>query len=414
MQQPIPASASCLNALEALSHDNIHFLTVNEEGRALGVVTRTAISNSIQQQKNLWDMTVRSVTETDLPLFRSSDHAHTALTKFDSSKLAFYALDSGALTVISKQQLENALGLHIKQQLPLSHTPPEAANDESSTLPASCNFLDQPLKIGILGFTTSLTIHSFNQAALDILNTTEFDIENATINVVAERLPTLAGIENQLHTLSKTQNPEIRLYGPNNEIHSHLKLSISGVWDGDELRGYILTIQDTTEMTLAETRLRKLAYFDALTGLPNRLLFTEKLSGEINRCSRTKESFALLFADLDHFKTINDNYGHHVGDEVLRHFSSIVSTHLRACDTVGRLAGDEFTIILNGVKTDHDVSTVIEKIKNSLYNPLRIHGISINLEFSIGYAFFPQDGTNTESLIASADKNMYLEKRQKR
>lgn len=412
-QQPIPATASCLNALEMLSHENVHFLTVIEDGKALGVVTRSAISNAIQQQKNIWDMTVRSVTETALPMFRASDQAHTVLAKIEPSKLAFYTLDSGALVVITKQQLENALGLHIRQQLPTPNSSIGGACYDSAALPGSYYSLDQPLKTGILGFTTSLTIHSFNQAALDLLDIAEIESENTHISTIAERLPALKELEDHISTLSKDKLPEIRLRGQPTGAHAHLKLSLSGVWDGNDLRGYILTMQDTTEMVLAETRLRKLAYFDSLTGLPNRLLFAEKLSGEISRSTRTGEVFALLFADLDHFKKINDTYGHHIGDEVLKHFTQIILSHLRDCDTVGRLAGDEFTIILPGVKTENDVAVVIDKINNSLYKPLLIAGSYIYVECSIGYAFFPHNGTNTESLIAYADRSMYLEKGRK-
>jgi diguanylate cyclase (GGDEF)-like protein len=159
-----------------------------------------------------------------------------------------------------------------------------------------------------------------------------------------------------------------------------------------------------------DEQLYQQAHYDALTGLPNRLLLKDRVSREIVRCQRAGGGFVLLFIDLDHFKNINDTQGHSFGDRVLKDTASRISGCLRASDTVSRLGGDEFVVILSNPQHPRDASTVGEHIVKQLSEAFVIDGHSCFLSASIGVASFPQDGSSAETLIRNADTAMYRAK----
>ena len=154
---------------------------------------------------------------------------------------------------------------------------------------------------------------------------------------------------------------------------------------------------------------------DALTGLPNRLLFNDRLNTIIHEATRNGECFAVLFVDLDRFKIINDTYGHAAGDQVLRVVAQRLSTSVRASDTVARYAGDEFIVVLRHIVKNDDVSRVAEKIMQVMGIPLSLDGgTELQLGASMGLSFFPDDATDTETLLRHADEAMYAAKHQGR
>ncbi|GAP65047.1 PAS/PAC sensor-containing diguanylate cyclase/phosphodiesterase [Mizugakiibacter sediminis] len=150
---------------------------------------------------------------------------------------------------------------------------------------------------------------------------------------------------------------------------------------------------------------------DALTGLPNRLLFNDRLETTIREAHRTGEMFAVLFVDLDRFKNINDSLGHSVGDEVLVAVAKRLRASVRASDTVARYAGDEFTLILRHITQREDVLRIAEKIVRIMEAPLTLaDGAELHITSSIGVAFYPDDGNTAERLLKHADVAMYSAK----
>ncbi len=150
---------------------------------------------------------------------------------------------------------------------------------------------------------------------------------------------------------------------------------------------------------------------DGLTRLPNRILFNDRLENAIAEATRGGERLAVVFVDLDRFKTINDSLGHHVGDQVLLSVAKRLRSAVRASDTVGRYAGDEFTLLLRHVISKDDVGRVAEKLLHLLEAALTIDdGRELHLTASVGVAFFPEDGKSPESLIRHADAAMYSAK----
>jgi diguanylate cyclase (GGDEF)-like protein len=168
---------------------------------------------------------------------------------------------------------------------------------------------------------------------------------------------------------------------------------------------HALELRHTREQGRAEGLL------DALTGLPNRLLFNDRLDTVIREANRTGESFALLFVDLDRFKTINDTLGHAVGDQVLLTTTQRLRGSVRASDTVARYAGDEFVVILRHIVKNEDVLRIAEKIVQVMGAPLRIDdGTELQVTASIGVSFFPDDAPDAETLLKHADEAMYAAK----
>jgi diguanylate cyclase (GGDEF)-like protein/PAS domain S-box-containing protein len=156
--------------------------------------------------------------------------------------------------------------------------------------------------------------------------------------------------------------------------------------------------------------LKHQAYYDMLTGLPNRALFQDRLLQTIKRSKRNQEKFALLFLDLDEFKKINDSLGHHIGDEVLIEVAKRFNKVLREEDTLSRLGGDEFTIILKNIKNERSVATVAQKLLNSLKAPLSIANHTLHISSSVGISVYPFDATSQEDLLKFADTAMYKAK----
>lgn len=168
--------------------------------------------------------------------------------------------------------------------------------------------------------------------------------------------------------------------------------------------------QRTLELSEANNRLQFLATHDSLTGLPNRLLLFDRLEQAIKKSQRSNAKFALFFVDLDDFKKVNDTYGHAVGDRVLQLVGEILMESVRDSDTVARLAGDEFALILYDVETMSDISTVSQKINRSLNEPLDIREGQIIVTASLGVSLFPRHGHDADTLFKKADEVMYIAK----
>ena len=170
------------------------------------------------------------------------------------------------------------------------------------------------------------------------------------------------------------------------------------------------TIEDITDRKVAEERVQYLAYYDALTGLPNRTLLQDRLAKALAAAPRRKEKVALLFLDLDRFKTINDSLGHSFGDLVLQEVAGRLKRWAREQDTVARVGGDEFLIVLTGVKDAGDGAVAAERIVKSLSAGFVVQGHSLGVSCSIGISLFPEHGADGETLINNADEAMYRAK----
>ncbi len=178
--------------------------------------------------------------------------------------------------------------------------------------------------------------------------------------------------------------------------------------------GIIAVGHDVTERKQAERIIHQMAYYDALTNLPNRALFNDRLALELAHAQRNKLMLAVMYLDLDRFKVVNDTLGHTSGDMLLQNVAIRLVNCVRQDDTVARMGGDEFTLLLPGIKQTENAAKVAEKILNALRQPLKLNGRELYVTTSIGVALHPNDGTDVEKLIRNADAALYHAKEQGR
>ena len=170
------------------------------------------------------------------------------------------------------------------------------------------------------------------------------------------------------------------------------------------------THADVSKRKAAEDSLRERAELDALTGLPNRALFDDRLAGAIARASRNGAGLALLFLDIDNFKGVNDTQGHPAGDALLQTTAQRLLASVRSIDTVARLAGDEFTVILEGLGDPDDAERVAAKIVEAVRAPMRLGEVAINVSVSLGLALLEAED-DSAALLKRADEALYAAKR---
>ena len=159
-----------------------------------------------------------------------------------------------------------------------------------------------------------------------------------------------------------------------------------------------------------QEHLQLLAHFDTLTRLPNRMLFNDRLTQALLQAGRTGQKLAVMFVDLDHFKDINDTFGHRIGDLLLELVAVRLQHIIRSCDTVARMGGDEFTLFVQDVKTAENACLVAQKIGSELADLYLIEGKEVFVTASIGIALFPEDGMTVDELLRCADTAMYQAK----
>lgn len=208
----------------------------------------------------------------------------------------------------------------------------------------------------------------------------------------------------------KALNHDYRVILPNGAIkHFHGQSQTQYGADGRAI--YMIgSAQDITERKRMEDEVRKLALYDSLTGLPNRVLFREELDRALLRAQRNASLIGVLFLDLDNFKRVNDSLGHENGDRLLREIATRIRQCARGDEVVARFGGDEFTMFTGPLKNADDVSKVAQRIVNSLAEPIQLEAQELYASTSIGISIFPTDACETGDLIKNADTAMYAAK----
>ena len=193
------------------------------------------------------------------------------------------------------------------------------------------------------------------------------------------------------------------------------RLTITAVTDdGGEVTHYAALFTDITLIRENEERVRRLAYYDPLTRLPNRRLLEDRLELAIRHAHRQGQGLAVIFIDLDHFKQVNDTLGHAVGDELLLQVAQRLQARLREDDTLARLGGDEFLALLPELNSLEEVTLVARRLIDAVAQPFEVLGNTFRIGCSLGISLYPEDGTTADALVRSADTAMYRAKREGR
>lgn len=174
-----------------------------------------------------------------------------------------------------------------------------------------------------------------------------------------------------------------------------------------KIQNYVALFADITSLRIKQEELEHLAHFDALTDLPNRILLSDRLHQAMAQSQRSKKSLAVLYLDLDGFKDINDEHGHNVGDEMLIAVSHNMKTVLRNVDTLARIGGDEYAVVLVDVQGPHQCGFMVERILRACAEPVVIQGNLLRISASIGVTIYPQDNVDADQLLRHADRAMY-------
>jgi len=190
-------------------------------------------------------------------------------------------------------------------------------------------------------------------------------------------------------------------------------LSITAVLDENNIVShYIGIFSDLSTEGARDKRLYHLAHYDNLCDLPNRMLFYDRLRQTVSHSKRSDQKIAVMFMDIDGFKYINDEHGHHIGDELLQQISKRVVATLRESDTIARVGGDEFTLIIPNVENKESVAKIANKILSTINEPYTLHGVRFNISASIGISLYPENSGDINELVKQADIAMYQAKKE--
>ncbi|WP_348944797.1 EAL domain-containing protein [Chitinibacter sp. FCG-7] len=196
----------------------------------------------------------------------------------------------------------------------------------------------------------------------------------------------------------------------NGEIYPEL-LSISAVRDASgQIQHYVGLFSDISMIKSHEAELDRVAHYDKLTGIANRLLFSDRLRQAILRSSRNNQACAVCLLDLDGFKTINDRHGHQIGDRLLITITERLQETLRAEDTIARLGGDEFALVFSEIHNTEECTQILDRVLEAICHPVKLDGLVLHISASIGVSLFPDDNADPDTLLRHADQAMYLAK----
>lgn len=247
----------------------------------------------------------------------------------------------------------------------------------------------------------------YKKSSYEILGKALYNIE----------MPSAGDMRDHIQSIIETGKKikgEVSFKSPSGEIN-FFEYVLAPVFDASgKIEAIAGTSRDITEQKIAENKTWKNANYDFLTGLPNRLMFRDKLEQAIIYSKRASESFALLFIDLDKFKKINDTLGHDLGDRLLKQTAKRINASVRETDIVARMGGDEFIVVLTYVRDVEEIKIVVENLMSKLSKPFKLNHKTASVSASIGIALCPQDDVQSDGLLKKADKAMYLAKKRGR
>ena len=251
-----------------------------------------------------------------------------------------------------------------------------------------------------------------NKAFFDITQYEEKDVLGKNPSILKSGVHTKKFYKNMWESIIKNGKWKGEIWNKHKDdgIYPEL-LSINTLKNKNgEIENYIAIFTDISEIKKSEAKMRSMAMHDSLTGLPNRTMMSSMMSHSIKSTKRQQELMAIMFIDLDNFKTINDNYGHKEGDNVLIETAKRLKNVLREEDIVYRFGGDEFIVTLEHIKNSEDIAKVARKLNQSLQIPYQTNDYTFYISCSIGIAIYPNDASNVDELIKNADAAMYQAK----
>jgi diguanylate cyclase (GGDEF)-like protein/PAS domain S-box-containing protein len=307
------------------------------------------------------------------------------------------------LTISMIRNPEGGEGLYVAQIMDISNQ--KTLEDQQRLSSAVFNYSSQ----GIMVTDVANKIVSVNPAFTDLTGYTSEEVIGLNPNVLSSGQQPQEFYQKLWKSLLTSGHWEGDVWNRKKSGEAFAEwLSISTVQDKDgNVLNYVAIFSDITEKKKASDKILEYANYDALTELPNRRLFSDRLQQAIIKAKRSSHRFGLIFIDLDHFKEVNDELGHAAGDELLIQASRTIASKIRTSDTVARLGGDEFVVILNEIRNAPDLELVATSIVNALREPFNILGSLVHITGSLGLTIYPDEATSAEKLVNIADQAMY-------
>ena len=269
------------------------------------------------------------------------------------------------------------------------------------------------IKIGFVMLNADYSINKMNDSFTDMFEYQNHELQNKSINLLfdSEEFKSLQGyMKNADHPTMISSAAPIQLNGFRQD-KSIIPLEINIIKsDDNQSQPYILIIRDLSIFKQTVEDLKNLAYYDQLTKIPNRTLFRDRAETAIRMAQRENDKLAIICIDIDDFKVINDTMGHEAGDILLKKLSKRFHGCVRGSDTVARVGGDEFTILMLKIHSISDVSLLADRILESNLIAVNINNHNIIPKTSLGISIFPKDGEDLDILLKNADTAMYCAK----
>jgi len=401
----LPATDTIYNAHRQLFDNRRQaVLVTGTNGEFTGVVTDTEISRCIEEGCDIWTLQLREIAAPINPVVKQG------LNNRDIPAVC-YPRDT---TVVVTDDQGEPLGLILPSQ-PDSRqaTGRNAADRAHPSEPLILDtVLNNSLRTGIVGTDEYLNIIYFNESLIDFVNNPAKLRLGGEIWEVTES----CGISRQsfssyLESARNNREQVIVNWVKINNAKRYIQCRLTKIDSQEHIAGFVMSVQDITAQRNAEDAIRKLAYQDRLTQLPNRLLFDERLDNEVKRARRNNTKFAIMMLDLDGFKQVNDEYGHTAGDELLCTVGKRLQTSIRETDTVARFGGDEFIFILPDIAHEEDVTMLADKMRNVIRQQCSIGEREVEIDASMGFSIYPDDSSDPQELLDLADTRMYKDKR---
>ncbi len=269
------------------------------------------------------------------------------------------------------------------------------------------------VKIGIVVLNNKYFIEQMNLSVNKMFGYKQDDLQNRPIKLLfgSAEYKVLRGYIKNSEYPNNTSYTKINKLNGLRQDKSNIPLEIT-IYKTDDIDGqmYLLIIRDISDLNQTVEDLKYLAYYDQLTKIPNRILFRDRAEAAIRLARRGNEELAILYIDIDEFKAINDAMGHEAGDILLKELSQRFQKCVRDSDTVSRVGGDEFTILMHKITCHEDALIVAERILKSNLIPVKINDKEILPKISMGISIFPKDGDNIDMLLKNSDAAMYYAK----
>lgn len=255
---------------------------------------------------------------------------------------------------------------------------------------------------------------AYNDTALKMLDLSSRELQSLNYRKICQHL--LKSIKNPEVVINQLRKTLMKQEDSDNILIEHndgrfFECKAKALELDGQTQGLVWTIKDITDLKLKEREARYLAYHDELTNLPNRTLFFERLEHALDLAKRKEDLLAVIFLDLDEFKTVNDTFGHAQGDLLLQKVAKRILVALREHDTFARLGGDEFVIMLEDVEDREAIVNVLDRVKHALDTPITLGSNQVYITPSLGVAIYPEDGDDAEDLLKKADMAMYNSKK---